>query len=168
MRLQSYFQSGSFIPYRIAIRDDDHQELARRVVLTKIQNTWRVCIDYRKLNQATRKDHFLLPFVDQVLEKLVGYMQIYIALVDEHKTTFTCPFETIAYTRMSFRLCNALCTFQRWMISIFSDLLEGCIEVFMDDFTVYAESFEACLDNLSKRRFIKDFSKIALPLSKLL
>ncbi|RDX74154.1 Retrovirus-related Pol polyprotein, partial [Mucuna pruriens] len=79
-----------------------------------------------------------------------GYMQIHIAPEDQHKTTFTCPFGTFAYTRMPFGLCNAPSTFQRCMMSIFSDLLQDCIEVFMDDFTVYAESFDACLNNLSK------------------
>ncbi|RDX87560.1 hypothetical protein CR513_30958, partial [Mucuna pruriens] len=125
-------------------------------------NSWRVCIDYRRLNQATRMDHFPLPFIDQVLEKLSGkshhcfldgfsgYMQIHIALVDQHKTTFTCPFGTFVYTRMPFGLCNAPSTFQRYMTSIFSDLLQDCIEVFMDDFMVYADLFEACLGNLSK------------------
>ncbi|RDX85240.1 Retrovirus-related Pol polyprotein, partial [Mucuna pruriens] len=68
---------------------------------------------------------------------------------DQHKTTFTCPFGTFADTQMLFGLCNAPSTFQRCMISILSDLLEDCIEVLMDDFTVYAESFETCLENLS-------------------
>ncbi|RDX76476.1 hypothetical protein CR513_43520, partial [Mucuna pruriens] len=84
---------------------------------------------------ATRKDHFPLPFIDQVLEKLVGkshycfldgffgYMQIHIAPEDQHKMTFTFPFGTFAYTRMSFGLCNALSRFQRCMTSIFLDLL---------------------------------------------
>ncbi|RDY10701.1 hypothetical protein CR513_04735, partial [Mucuna pruriens] len=128
----------------------------------RIQNSWRVCIDYRRLNQATRKNHFPLPFIDQVLEKLSrksyyyfldgfsDYMQIHITPEDQHKTTFTCPFGTFAYTRMPFGLCNALNTFQHSMISIFSDLLQDCMAVFMDDFTVYADSFDACLDNLSK------------------
>ncbi|RDY10469.1 Retrovirus-related Pol polyprotein from transposon 17.6, partial [Mucuna pruriens] len=132
------------------------------LVPTRVQNSWRVCIDYRKLNQATRKDHFPLPFLDQVLEKLAGkshycfldgysgYMQIHIAPEDQHKTTFTCPFGTFAYTRMSFGLCNAPSTFQRCMLSIFSDLLEDCMEVFMDDFTVYADTFDACLGNLAQ------------------
>ncbi|RDY05550.1 Retrovirus-related Pol polyprotein from transposon 17.6, partial [Mucuna pruriens] len=79
-----------------------------------------------------------------------SYMQIHIAPEDQHKTTFTCPFGTFAYTRMPFGLCNAPSTLQRWMTSIFSDLLQDCMEVFMDDFTVYADSFEACLSNLSK------------------
>ncbi|RDX80254.1 Retrovirus-related Pol polyprotein from transposon 17.6, partial [Mucuna pruriens] len=132
------------------------------LVPTRIQNSWRVCIDYRRLNQATRKDHFPLPFIDQMLEKLSGkshycfldgfsgYMQIHIAPEDQHKTTFTCPFGTFAYTRMPFGLCNAPSTFQHCMMSIFSDLLQDCMEVFMDDFTVFVDSFEACLNNLSK------------------
>ncbi|RDX77275.1 Retrovirus-related Pol polyprotein from transposon 17.6, partial [Mucuna pruriens] len=77
-------------------------------------------------------------------------MQIYIAPEDQHKTTFTCPFGTFAYTCMPFGLCNAPSTFQCCMTSIFSDLLQDCMEVFMDDFTVYADSFEACLSNLSR------------------
>ncbi|RDX76038.1 hypothetical protein CR513_44010, partial [Mucuna pruriens] len=121
------------------------------LVPIQIQNSWRVCIDYRRLNQATRKDHFPLSFIDQVLEKLVGkshycfldsfsrYMQIHIALEDQHKTTFTYPFGTFAYTYMPFGLCNVPSTFQCCMTSIFSDLLQECMEVFMDDFTVYAD-----------------------------
>ncbi|RDX69949.1 hypothetical protein CR513_50867, partial [Mucuna pruriens] len=74
-------------------------------------------------NQHDKLDHFPLPFIDQVLEKLVGkshycfldgfsrYMQIHIAPEDQHKTTFTCPFGTFAYTRMPFGLCNASSTF---------------------------------------------------------
>ncbi|RDX64880.1 Retrovirus-related Pol polyprotein from transposon 17.6, partial [Mucuna pruriens] len=114
------------------------------------------------LNLATHKDHFPLPFLDQVLERLAGkshycfldgysgYIQVHIAPEDQHKTTFTCPFSIFAYTRMSFRLYNAPSTFQRCMLSIFSNLLEECMEVFMDDFTVYADTFDACLENLSR------------------
>ncbi|GJY32038.1 reverse transcriptase domain-containing protein [Tanacetum coccineum] len=66
---------------------------------------WRVCIDYRKLNEATRKDHFPLPFMDQMLERLagnqyycfldgfLGYFQIPIDPKDQEKTTFTCPYD---------------------------------------------------------------------------
>ncbi|RDY07600.1 Retrovirus-related Pol polyprotein, partial [Mucuna pruriens] len=105
---------------------------------------WRVYIDYRRLNQATRKDHFPLPFIDQDTCKYILHLE------DQHKTTFTCPFGTFAYTRMPFGLCNAPSTFQRCMTNIFSDLLQDCIEVFMDDFTVYVNLFEACLGKLSK------------------
>ncbi|KAM2449745.1 hypothetical protein PS1_019816 [Malus domestica] len=126
-----------------------------------IQTGWRVCIDYRKLNATTRNDHFPLPFIDQMLERLAGYAfycfldgysgynQIVIAPEDQEKTTFTCPFGTFAYRRMPFGLCNAPATFQRCMMSIFSDYLEKIIEVFMDDFSVFGDSFDGCLHNLS-------------------
>ncbi|GJZ01890.1 reverse transcriptase domain-containing protein [Tanacetum coccineum] len=77
------------------------------------------------LNEATRKDHFPLPFMDQMLERLAGneyycflddfsgYFQIPIDPHDQEKTTFTCPYGTFAYHRMPFCLCNAPGTFQR-------------------------------------------------------
>ena len=120
----------------------------------------RICIDYRPLNLATRKDHFPLPFIDQMLERLAGhayycfldgysgYNQIAIAQEDQEKTTFTCPFGTFPYRRMPFGLCNAPGTFQRCMVSIFSDYVEKIIEVFMDDFSVFGKSFDECLGNL--------------------
>nr|GEU60621.1 reverse transcriptase domain-containing protein [Tanacetum cinerariifolium] len=123
---------------------------------------WRVCIDYSKLNDATRKDHFPLPFMDQMLEKLagnelycfldgfLGYFQISIDPQDQEKTTFTCPYGTFAYRRMPFGLCNALGTFQRCMMSIFHDMIEKMMEVFMDDFSVFGDSFSSCLTNLDK------------------
>ncbi|KAI3762510.1 hypothetical protein L1987_52940 [Smallanthus sonchifolius] len=123
---------------------------------------WRVCIDYRKLNDATRKDHFPLPFIDQMLERLVGqqfycfldgfsgYFQIPIAPEDQDKTTFTCPYGTYAYRRMPFGLCNTPATFQRCMVAIFQDMLETFMEVFMDDFLVYGTSFDQCLLNLDR------------------
>ena len=123
---------------------------------------WPMCIDYRKLNLMTRKDHFPLPFMDQILERVAGhefycfldgysgYNQIAIAPEDQEKTTFTCPFGTFAYRRMPFGLCNAPATFQRCMLSIFSDMVERILEVFMDDFSVFGDSFDDCLSNLKK------------------
>ena len=127
----------------------------------RLQTGWRVCIDYRKLNTSTQKDHFPLPFIDQMLERIAGhshncfldgysgYNQIAIAPEDQEKTTFTCPFGTYAYRRMPFGLCNAPATFQRCMTSIFSDMVEDIIEIFMDDFSVFGASFNLCLKNLS-------------------
>ena len=121
---------------------------------------WRICIDYRKLNKATRKDHFPLPFLDQMLDRLTGYQyycfldgysgynQIAIAPEDQEKTTFTCPYGTFAFRRMPFGLCNAPGTFQRCMMAIFSDMVEKTIEIFMDDFSVMGNSFDNCLANL--------------------
>ena len=127
---------------------------------SRVPSSWRMCIDYRKLNDATRKDHFPLPFLDQILERVAGhpfycfldgysgYYQIPIALEDQEKTTFTCPFGTFAFRRMPFGLCNAPATFQRCMLSIFSDMVENCLEIFMDDLTVFGNSFDNCLENL--------------------
>ena len=130
------------------------------LIPTRTVTGWRVCIDYRKLNTTTRKDHFPLPFIDQMLDKLVGhphlcfldgysgYNQISIAPEDQEKTTFTCPYDTFAFRRMPFGLCNAPATFQRCMMSMFLDLAEEVMEIFMDDFTVYGTSFDHCLQNL--------------------
>ncbi|KAM2449536.1 hypothetical protein PS1_019631 [Malus domestica] len=83
------------------------------------------------------------------LDGYSGYNQIVIAPEDQEKTTFTCPFGTFAYRRMPFGLCNAPATFQRCMVSIFSDFIEKIIEVFMDDFSVFGDSFDGCLENLT-------------------
>ncbi|GKC06352.1 reverse transcriptase domain-containing protein [Tanacetum coccineum] len=137
---------------------NDENEL----VPTRLVTGWRVCIDYRKLNEATRKDHFPLPFMDQMLERLAGnefycfldgfsgYFQIPIDPKDQEKTTFTCPYGTFAYRRMPFGLCNAPGTFQRCMMAIFHDMIEKTMEVFMDDFSVFGNSFSTCLTNLDK------------------
>jgi hypothetical protein len=121
-----------------------------------------MCIDYRKLNKATKKDHFPLPFIDEMLERLAkhsyfcflnGYsefMQIPIHPDDQQKTTFACPYETFVYRRMPFGLCNALTTFQRCMIAIFLNFIEEIMEVFMDDFLVHGTCFESCLKNEEK------------------
>ncbi|GJU19889.1 reverse transcriptase domain-containing protein [Tanacetum coccineum] len=130
------------------------------LIPTRLVTGWRVCIDYRKLNDATRKDHFPLPFMDQMLERLAGnefycfldgfsgYFQIPIDPQDQEKTTFTCPYGTFAYRRMPFGLCNAPGTFQRCMMAIFHDMIEKTMEVFMDDFSVFGDSFSSCLSHL--------------------
>ena len=130
------------------------------LIPTRTVTGWRVCIDYRKLNTATRKDHYPLPFIDQMLDRLAGhshycfldeyfgYNQIAIAPEDQEKTTFTFPCSTIAFRRIPFGLCNAPATFQRCMMSMFTDLVEEAMEIFMDDFSVYESSFENCLENL--------------------
>nr|GEZ21094.1 reverse transcriptase domain-containing protein [Tanacetum cinerariifolium] len=132
------------------------------LILMRLVTSWRVCIDYRKLNDANRKDYFPLPFMDQMLERLAGnkfycfldgfsgYFQIPIDPQDQKKTTFTCPYETFAYRRMPFGLCNALGTFQRCMMSIFHNMIEKTMEVFIDDFLVFGDSFSSCLTHLDK------------------
>nr|GEV82013.1 reverse transcriptase domain-containing protein [Tanacetum cinerariifolium] len=132
------------------------------LILTRLVMWWRECIDNRKLNEATRKHHFPLPFMYQMLERLAGneyycfldgflsYFQISINPKDQEKTTFTCPYGTFAYRRMPFGLCNASGTFQGYMMAIFHDMIKKMMEVFMDDFSVVGNSFDTCLSYLEK------------------
>jgi hypothetical protein len=132
------------------------------LILQRTITGWRMCIDYRKLNKATRKNHFRLPFIDDMLERLVNhsffcyldgyssYHQILIHPDDQSNTTFICLYGTIACRQMSFGLCNAPASFQWCMMVIFSNLVEKVMEVFMDDFSIYGKTFEDCLANLDK------------------
>ncbi|GKC93874.1 reverse transcriptase domain-containing protein [Tanacetum coccineum] len=141
----------------IVIENEDNE-----LIPTRLVTSWHVCIDYRKLDDATRKDHFPLSFMDQMLERLAGneyycfldgfsgYFQIPIDPKDQDKTTFTCPYGTFAYQRMPFGLCNASGTFQRCMMAIFHDMIKETMEVFMDDFSVFGDSFLSCLSHLDK------------------
>ena len=143
-------KKGAFI----IIRNENNELIPIRTVAR-----WRVCFDYRKLSTATKKDHYPLSFVDQMLERLAGhphlcfldrysgYNQIVIALEDQEKTTFTCPYCTVAFRRMPFGLCNPPTTFQRCMMSIFSNLVKEVMEIFMDVFSINGSSFENCLEN---------------------
>jgi len=139
------------------VQNDKNELIPQRTVIG-----WRMCIDYRKLNKTTRKDHFPLPFIDEMLEGLAnhsffrfldgysGFHQISIHPDDQSKTTFTCPYGTYGYRIISFRLCNAPASFRRCMMSIFFDMIEKILEVFMDDFSVYGKTFDDCLENLDK------------------
>nr|GFA90985.1 reverse transcriptase domain-containing protein [Tanacetum cinerariifolium] len=146
-------QKGGF-----TVVENEENEL----IPTHLVTGWRVCIDYRKLNEATQKDHFPLSFMDQMLERLAGneyycfldgfsrYFQIPIDPRDQEKTTFTSPYGTFAYRCMPFGLCNAPGTFQRCMFAIFHDMVEKTMEVFMDDFSVFGNSFDNCLSRWDK------------------
>nr|GEZ76646.1 reverse transcriptase domain-containing protein [Tanacetum cinerariifolium] len=114
--LEYAFLEGGF-----TVVENEKNEL----IPTRSLTGWRVCIDYQKLIDATRKDHFPLPFMDQMLERLAGneyycflngfsgYFQIPIDPQDQEKTTFAYPYGMFAYCRMPFGLCNAPGTFQR-------------------------------------------------------
>nr|GEX93835.1 reverse transcriptase domain-containing protein [Tanacetum cinerariifolium] len=130
-----------FCTHKILMEEDFEPAVQhQRRVNPKIHDVIKqehVCIDYRKLNEATRKDHFPLPFMDQMLERLArnqyycfingfsGYFQILIDPKDQEKTTFTCPYRTFAYRRMPFGLCNAPGTFQS-CISHLERMLKRC------------------------------------------
>nr|GEW92175.1 DNA-directed DNA polymerase [Tanacetum cinerariifolium] len=93
-----------------------------KLIPTRLVMGWRVCIDYHKLNEATRKDHFPLPFIDQMLERLAG---------NEY-------------------YCFLNGTFQRCMMAIFHDMIKTMMKVFIDDFLIFGNSFRSCLSYLDK------------------
>jgi len=154
--LQKLLNAGFIYPI------SDNEWVSPLVIVPKKNGKWRVCVDYRALNKATQKDHFPLPFIDQVLDNLSGkkffsfldgfggYNQIKIAPQDQDKTTFNTPWGTFAYRFLPFGLCNAPTTFQRVVLGIFSDMLNDSMEIFMDDFTPYGISFQEALQNLEK------------------
>ena len=137
------------------------QNEKNELISTHTITDWRVCIDYRKLNKAIRKDHFPLPFIDKILDRLVGhsfycfldgysgYNQVVIALDNQEKITFTCLYGTFAFRTILFGLCNAPATFEHCMMAIFSDLVKNVMKVFMDDFSVFGHSFDHFLHNFS-------------------
>jgi hypothetical protein len=126
------------------VKNDNDELIPQRTV-----TGWRMCIDYQKLNKATKKDHFPLPFIDKMLERLANhanfcflngysrFMQISIHPDDQHITTFTCPYGTFAYGRMPFGLCHAPASFQRCMMAVFLEFLKEIVKVFMDDFSIH-------------------------------
>ncbi|XP_070004486.1 uncharacterized protein [Nicotiana sylvestris] len=139
------------------VKNDNNELISTRTV-----TGWRICMDYKKLNLATWKDHSPLPFIDQMLDILAGrshfcfldgysgYNQISIAPEDREKTSFTCPYGIYSFRRMLFGLCNAPATFQRCMMAVFANMVEDIMEVFMDDFSVVGNSFDECLINLTR------------------
>ncbi|GJY47998.1 reverse transcriptase domain-containing protein [Tanacetum coccineum] len=160
---------------------NDENEL----VPTRLVTGWRVCIDYCKLNEATRKDHFPLPFMDQMLERLAGneyycfldgfsgYIQIPIDLKDQEKTTFTYPYGMFAYRRMPLGLCNAPGIRRRSWTQNFKERNRSR-QSQIDDFAklphlTTVKGIRSFLGHAGfYRRFIKDFSKISRPMTHLL
>nr|GEY34283.1 reverse transcriptase domain-containing protein [Tanacetum cinerariifolium] len=148
------------------IKNDENE-----LFLTRLVTGWRVCIDYRKLNEATHKDHFPLPFMDQMLERLAGneyycfldgfsgYFQIPIDPKDQEKTTFTCPYGTFAYKRMPKQNLKKGIEVDKAKIEVISKLPHPTTVKVIRSFLGHAGFY--C-------RFIKDFLKISRPMTHLL
>ncbi|MCO5567617.1 hypothetical protein L7F22_021311 [Adiantum nelumboides] len=126
------------------------------VVTPKKNGKWRVCVDYKPLNAATKRDHFPLPFEDEILNEVAGhehytvcdgysgYYQIRIAEEDQHKTTFITPWRCFAFRVMPFGLTNAPSTFTRFTSFIFQPFFGKSIRVFLDDFCTYSDRALHC------------------------
>ncbi|RVW64996.1 Retrovirus-related Pol polyprotein from transposon 17.6 [Vitis vinifera] len=138
--LQGWRRKEEILPFSIKRRDkmipwvSPTQVVPKKSGITVVQNEKGEEIATRLTSGAGES---LWPSFYCFLDGYSGYFQIEIDVEDQEKTTFTCPFGTYAYRRMPFGLCNAPATFQRCMLSIFSDMVERIMEVFMDDITIY-------------------------------
>ncbi|RVW95570.1 Retrovirus-related Pol polyprotein from transposon 17.6 [Vitis vinifera] len=155
----TYLEENNQCPVVISSSLTSHQENCLMEVLKRCKKAigWQisnlkdisplVCTHHIYMEEEAKPIRQLQRRLNPHLQEVVQ-AEIEIDVADQEKTTFTCPFGTYAYRRMPFGLCNAPATFQRCMLSIFSDMVERIMEVFMDDITVYGGTFEECLVNL--------------------
>jgi len=148
------------------------------LLVRKKNGEWRMCVDYRKLNQVTIKDAYALPFIDELLESVhgakyfsaldlfSGYHQIPMDPKDIEKTSFTTKFGNYNFLVMPFGLTNAPASFQREMNRILMPLIVKCLFVYMDDILVYSPTLEQHLKDLEKVFFIMRKYKFSINLKK--
>lgn len=130
------------------------------VLVKKKDGSLRFCVDYRKLNEITRKDVYPLPRIDDMFTLLngncyfsgvdadSGFWQIKVKRQDQQKTAFSTPFGLFEFRRMPFGLCNAPATFQRLMDVVLSGLLWDICLVYMDDIIIFGQTLDEHFNNL--------------------
>lgn len=153
--IQRLLKAGLIVP-------SNSQWTSPVVVVEKKNGKKRLCVDYRKLNNVTKKDCYPLPRIDDMLETLSGarwfssldlasgFWQVELDPKDREKSTFITRFGTYEFTVMPFGLCNALATFQRLMDTVLRDILWQFVVVYIDDINVGSKTFEEHLSHLEQ------------------
>ena len=130
------------------------------VLVKKKDNTWRFCVDYRKLNAVTKSDVYPLPVIEDILSYLgdskyftsldlfSGYWQVPIKECDKVKTAFITPDGHFEFNVLSFGLCSAPATFQHLADTVFRDLKWKEVLIYLDDVIIYSKTFEEHLIRL--------------------
>ena len=124
------------------------------IFVKKKDGSLRLCVDYRALNEITKKDRYPLPLIGEALDRLhtakyfskldikEAYHNVRIKKGDEWKTTFTSKYGTYEYLLMPFGLCNAPATFQRWINRTLQRFIDCCCIVYLDDVLIYSDNLE--------------------------
>ncbi|GJZ45216.1 reverse transcriptase domain-containing protein [Tanacetum coccineum] len=146
----AYLHSDKSFPIIISSELSEKEKMLLLQVLEKRKGAIAWKMSYIKGISPSYCSYKILieDYFKPIVHGFSGFFLIPIALEDQEKITFTYPYGTFTYRRMPFRLCNAPATFQRCMTAIFHDMVEDFIEVFMDDFLVFGNSFDCCLANL--------------------
>jgi len=156
------------------------------LLVKKKDGSWRLCVDYRKLNDLTIKNHFPMPVIEEILDELsgskyftkldlrAGYHQVRMQPQDEHKTAFKTHQGHYQYKVMPFGLTNAPATFQCIMNHILQPFLRRFVLVFLDDILIYSPTMEdhihhidLVFEQLRKNQFYVKDSKCSFAQSSL-
>lgn len=144
------------------VRESNSPYASPIVLVKKKSGEKRLCVDYRALNSRTKRDHYPLPRIDDLLDQLSGhsvftsldlasgYHQIAIAEQSKEKTAFVTPDGQYEYNRMPFGLANAPAVFQRAIHKILSKTKVGYIVIYMDDILIPSRDFEEGLTRLEE------------------
>ena len=179
IRLENNSKPPSRAPYRLSfIEQEELKKQLKQLLDSKLirpssspfgspvlfvkkkENTLRMCIDYRALNNITIKNRYPLPRIDDLLDQLSqakyfskldltsGYWQMRVKDEDIHKTAFTTRYGQFEFMVMPFGLCNAPASFQHLMNTIFQEFLDDFVIVYLDDIMVYSRTHEEHLKHL--------------------
>eukprot|EP00253_Pinus_taeda_P034932 PITA_34932 len=148
------YKAGIIAPIRFS------EWISNLVPTRKKTGEIRLCVDLRNLNKVSLKDHYPLPKMDHILQRVVGasrislldgfsgFNQILVHPDDQDKTAFTKPWGTFKYVKMPFGLKNAGATFQRAMDIAFSKEIHDFLVVYLDDLTAFSKSYQEHLEHL--------------------